>query len=248
VQIPLVDDIVPVENGPGFVTGDCHCDLVGYASAFADLRWQLLRRNEQYRAAYKKFSEKHPGFPAKMVDMQEDQLRRALGDDQIFRAKCGCLPADPSLYTNPFVEEVIDAELIIPIYSQKKQNLRFDIPIYMPSEAILRWVRYWVGHYKRNANKDKDITKKRLQDIRLAIKVHDLKIAGKKYIEIQDELKLDPEYLGTGVDRAKNLYNTAKTWIKRAEMKSLWAWAPWMFDTIIDRHRRGQLLNSSTGQ
>jgi hypothetical protein len=213
----------------------------------ADLHWQLLKRNEHYRAAYKRFSEKHPGFPARIPYMQLDRIKRASRDAQIFENKWGCAPADPYVHTSPFLEVIVDPEAMAPVYSQETKILRFDIPINMPSEAILRWVRYWVGHYKRNESSGQEITKKRLQDIKLAIKAYDLKMAGKRYIDIDKELKLDPGYRGTGLDRAKNLFNTAKTWIKRAEMKSLWISAPWVFDSIIFQHRRSQELKSSDG-
>jgi hypothetical protein len=209
-----------------------------------DLRWQLLSRNKQYCAAYKRFSEKHPGFPGKIDQMTPKQLDNALKDIDSFKIKWGCAPGKPSVHTNPCVEVQIDPEAILPTYVKKSQSLRFDIPIDMPSEAIIRWVRYWVGHYKRREGKGLALTKTRLEDITLAIKVYDLKIEGGKYREISEILELDPDYQGTGIDRAKNLYNTAKTWIKRAEMKSLWMDAPWIFDTIIDTHKAMQGNNS----
>lgn len=209
----------------------------------ADIRWQLLKRSAQYCAAYRNFVKKHPKFPRQLVYMTPEHVTRALKDAQIFRNKWGCSPADPSLKnTNPFIEGVVDLDLIAPVFNEKEVSLRFDIPISMPSEATMRWVRYWVSFYKRKAKKEEEVTKTRLQDIKLAIKIYDLKMAGKTYGEIFGKLaeELDPEFLGTGVDRAKNLFNTAKTWIKRAEMKSLWIDAPWMFDTAIDKHRRAQ--------
>ena len=117
----------------------------------------------------------------------------------------------------------------------------------MPSEAIIRWVRYWVGHYKQKEEKDRDHTKTRLKDISLAIKVYDLKKESKRYSDIAEELNLDPKYLGTGIDRAKNLFNTAKTWIKRTEMSTLWVNTSWILDTIIDKHKSMQSNNSGKG-
>ena len=202
-----------------------------------DLRWQLLQRNDRYCAAYKRFSEKHPGYPEIMAHMKLDQLERVQKDIETFKKKWGCAPGNPSVHTNPFVEVYIDPDELIPIFNIKAQTLRFNIPIDMPSEAIIRWVRYWVGHYKQKEEKDRDHTKTRLKDISLAIKVYDLKKESKRYSDIAEELNLDPKYLGTGIDRAKNLFNTAKTWIKRAEMKSLWINAPWIYDTIIDKNK-----------
>ena len=65
--------------------------------------------------------------------------------------------------------------------------------------------------------------------------------------EISEILDLDPDYKGTGIDRAKNLFNTAKTWIKRTEMSTLWVNTSWILDTIIDKHKSMQSNNSGKG-
>lgn len=207
----------------------------------AYLRWQLLRRNEHYLAACQKFSAKHPGFPENMAYLKAEPLKRALKDAENFSINWGCPPANPDTVICPFLEVPIDPAAIIPVYDEEVGSLQFSIPIRMPTKAIQRWVTYWVGHFKGNASMDKDIARKRLQDIKLAVRVHDLKKKGKKYKEIAEELNLDPKRLGTGKDRAKNLFSTAKTWIKRAEIKSLWLDASWMFDSIIVQHQRGLL-------
>src|SRR3546814_4908517 len=65
--------------------------------------------------------------------------------------------------------------------------------------------------------------KMRLEDVRLAIAVYDLKTKeGKVYPEIANELGLDGGDKGTGSDRAKDLFKTAATWIKRAEDPMIW--------------------------
>lgn len=202
-----------------------------------DLRWQLLRRNERYRAAYERFSEKHPGYPENMLRIKLDQLERAQKDVEIFKKKWGCAPGNPSAHTNPFLEVYVDQNALMPVFDKKTQTVRFDLPIDMPSEAIIRWVRYWVGHYRQMHGINRGLTKTRVEDISLAIKVYDLKKAGKKYADIVKELNLDPKCLGTGIDRAKNLFGSAKTWIKRAELNTLWIDVSWIFDTIIDRHK-----------
>ena len=153
-----------------------------------DLRWQLLRRNEHYCAAYKRFSERHPGYPENMRNMKLDQLERVQKDIETFKIKWGCAPGNPSTHTNPFIELYIDPDELIPVFDKKAQTLRFDIPIDLPLEAIIRWVRYWVGHYRQMEGINRGLAKARLKDIKLAIKVYDLKKAGKKYADIAGEL------------------------------------------------------------
>ena len=58
---------------------------------------------------------------------------------------------------------------------------------------------------------------------------------------------MDPNYGGASIDRAKNLYKTVNDWIKRSAMKSLWLDAPWIFDTIIDKHKTWTGKNSGKG-
>jgi hypothetical protein len=214
----------------------------------AHLRWQLLLRNEGYIAAYRKFAEKHPGFPARLPHMlkkgKHKEIEHAYRDARFFENRWGCFPTDPTLNTCPFWEAELDPEANAPKYRRQTRSLRFDIPIEIPTGAIQRWVTYWTGYYKQRAKKKGELTKLRRKDIELALKVYDLKKAGKKYSEIDTALELDPEDQGTGPDRAKNLFGTAITWIRRAAMKHLWIDQSWMFDYLIDLHRR----NTATEQ
>jgi hypothetical protein len=215
------------------------------------MRWELLRRNEGYGEDYAAFAASNPQccVPSSESGQQEKGKRQEGKSSRVeifdgtilipeataFANKWGCFPRDPDTGQTRFPHIHQNPGMVLPQFDERSRSLTIRFPLDMSTEIILEQVQYWVSCYRKSY--PARVMKMRLEDVMRALAVYDLKKKGRSYEEISDELRLDDAGKGSGPNRAKDLFKTARTWIKRAEDPRIWMRTP----TIMLRLQQGTI-------